>query len=89
MWRYPKDLFSRFERLKRQLQLQLKKLFPSRSKSLPDLPAAACESESTRRSAAPSPEVSLNEDNVSQKGDNRDLGRFAICRERVLSADSN
>ena len=89
MGRYQKNLFSRFQRLKRQLHHQLKNFFPSRSKSLPDLPAAASESERTRRSAAPSPEVSPNEDNMSQKGDNRHLGRFAICRERVLSTDSN
>jgi hypothetical protein len=89
MGRHQKKLFSRFQRLKRQLQYQLKPPFPSRSKSLPDLPTTASESERTRRSAAPSPEVSPNEDDMSQKGDNRHLGRFAIFRERVLSADSN
>jgi hypothetical protein len=89
MWRYLKNLFSRFQRLKRQLKHQIQDFFPSRSKFLPDPSAASSEPERTRRSAAPSPEVPANEDNMSQKGDSRDLDRFEICRERVLSADSN
>lgn len=84
MGRHQKMAFSRFQRLKRQLQYQLKNPFPSRSKSLPDLPTTASESERTRRSTAPSPEVSPNKDTMSQKGDNRHLGQVAICRERVL-----
>jgi hypothetical protein len=58
MGRYRKTLFSRFPRLERQLQHQFEDFFSSRSKYLPDIPATPSESERTRRSAAPSPEVS-------------------------------
>jgi hypothetical protein len=88
MGKYQKELFSRFPRLKRQLQHQLKSFFSSRSKSFPDISAAASESERTRRSAAPSPEVSPNEDNMSQKGDDRHLDRFTIRHKSALGADS-
>jgi hypothetical protein len=87
MGKYQKELFSRFPRLKRQLQHQLKGFFSSQSKFLPDIPAAASESERTRRSAAPSPEVSPN-NNMSQKVDDRHLDRFAIRHESALGADS-
>ena len=88
MWRYLKNLFSRFQRLKRLVQHRAQNFVPSRSKFLPDPSAVSSESERTRRSAAPSPEVPVNEDSMSQKGDNRDLDRFPICHERVLRADS-
>jgi hypothetical protein len=78
MGRHQKKLFSRFQILKRQLQNQLKSPFSSRSKSLPNLPAAPSDSERTQRPVALSPEASPNEDNMSQKRDNTYLGRFAI-----------
>lgn len=88
MWRYLKNLFSRFQRLQRLVQHRIQVFFPSRSKFLPDPSAVSSESERTRRSAAPSPEVPVNEDSMSQKWDNRDLDRFSTCHERVLRADS-
>lgn len=58
MGKYQKKLFSRVQKLKWQLQHESKDFFPSRSKFLPDIPAAASELDRTRRWAALSPEVS-------------------------------
>lgn len=87
MGKYQKELPSRFPRLKRQLQHQFKSFFSSRSKFLSDIPAAASESERTRRSAALSSEMSPNEDDISQNRDGKHLDRFAIGHESTLGAD--